>query len=197
MKTMTFESAKTAFSATLCKLYNEREIMHRDMANKFFSTALDAGAHLSACDFAKDEENYKKYLYDLAIKLSETLYMASFMVNTGIIKARKIKKFVAAAEFLYIDVQDKCGAADPTVHNVMEVNPIVVPAPVVQAPKPVVIQKQNTIKSVVAPPISVNETVQFQTATGEVKVVKQDKQKEARSALPNPENDGFDDEYIG
>ena len=197
MKTLTFESAKTEYSATLCKFFNLKELMHKDVVAKFFEKAIETGALLSAHDFAKDEDNYKKYLYDLAIKLSETLYMATFLVNTGIVKAKRVKKFVTAAEFLYVDVQDKCGATDAEVYTVKEVNPIVVPSPVVQAPKPVINQKQNTIKSVVAPPISVNETVEFKTSTGEIKVVKQDKSKEAQSALPNPVSDGFDDEYIG
>ena len=197
MKTLTFESAKTEYSATLCKLFNLKELMHKYVVAKFFEKAIETGALLSAHDFAKDEDNYKKYLYDLALKLSETLYMATFLVNTGIVKAKRVKKFVAAAEFLYVDVQDKYGVADAEVYNVKEVSPIVVPSPVVQAPKPVIIQKQNTIKSVVAPPISVNETVEFKTSTGEINVVKQDRSKEAQSALPNPVADGFDDEYIG
>lgn len=195
MKSMTFESAKTEYSATLCKLYNANDLMRKDLVAKFFEVAVEAGGLLDAFDFVKNSESYKKYLNDLAIKLSQTLYTITFLVNCGEIKAKRVKKFLAAAEFLLIEIKAKYADTTPTVYNVKEVNPTVVPAPVVQAPKPVIIKKQNAIKSVVAPPISANESVQFQTSTGEVTVIKQDRSAEAKGALPCPKNDGLGDEY--
>lgn len=195
MKSMTFESAKIEYGATLCKLYNAKDVMRKDLVSKFFEVAVETGGLLNAFDFAKKGEGYKQYLNDLALKLSQTLYTITFLVNCGEIKAKRVKKFVAAAEFLCVDVKAKYADTTPTVYRVKEVNPTVVPAPVVQAPKPVIIKKQNTVKSVVAPPISVNESVQFQTATGEVTVVKQDRSAEAKSALPCPKNDGLGDEF--